>query len=423
MVAMSGYTRRRLSSMTVCDVCAAGAGTGRPLGSRPAVQWRLRSKQGRLIDVRSASRRVRIRRRDAVLVTAHTIARGAPPLAELQTLHDLARRLRTARAAEEMYPVIVEQARLLLGAYHGCLALLNPERQVFTRVYTVGVVGEKNGSTFPGPGTRSGRVAGDGTPFVSSDFSRERIPQWMEAGGYRALGPLIIVPVSSEEGTVGTLCVARPRGSDRAVFTDAETRLLEGIAEIAGIAVQRARLHQHLQDANVQMVVALAHMMASRDAYTARHSERVMALAEAAARELGCSEHEVRDIRRAADAVLRKPTALTDEEWSVARQHPLLGEEILRSRDRLRGPAKLVRHHQETWDGTGYPDGLKGEAIPLGARILAVVDAFGAITESRPYRPARTRAEAVAEIKRCAGSQFDHRVVPAFCAVIARRSG
>jgi PAS domain-containing protein len=433
MVAMSGFTRGRLLSMTVCDLCAA-AGTGRSPGSRPAVQWRLRSKQGRLIDVRSASRRVRIRRRDAVLVTAHTIARGAPPLAELQTLYDLARRLRTARAAEEMYPVIVEQARLLLRAYHGCLALLNPERQVFTRVYTVGVVGEKNGSTFPSPGTRSGRVAGGGTPFVSSDFSRERIPQWMEAGGYRALGPLIIVPVSSEEGTVGTLCVARPRGSDRAVFTDAEKRLLEGIAEIAGIAVQRARLHQHLQDANVQMVMALAHMMASRDAYTARHSERVMALAEAVAREMGCSDHEVRDIRRAArlhdigkvglpDAVLRKPTALTDEEWSVVRQHPLLGEEILRSVDRLRGPAKLVRHHQETWDGTGYPDGLKGEAIPLGARILAVVDAFGAITESRPYRPARSRAEAVAEIKRCAGSQFDPGVVAAFCAVIARRSG
>jgi HD-GYP domain-containing protein (c-di-GMP phosphodiesterase class II) len=82
-----------------------------------------------------------------------------------------------------------------------------------------------------------------------------------------------------------------------------------------------------------------------------------------------------------------------------------------------------VRHHQEAWDGSGYPDGLKGEAIPLGARVLAVVDTFGAITEARPYRPARTPAEAVAEIKRCAGTQFDPRVVAAFCAAIERRSG
>lgn len=103
------------------------------------------------------------------------------------------------------------------------------------------------------------------------------------------------------------------------------------------------------------------------------------------------------------------------------RQHPVLGEEILRSVDRMRGVAKLVRHHQEKWDGTGYPDGLKGEAIPLGARILAVVDAYGAITEARPYKPARTHAEAVAEIRRCAGSQFDPRVAEVFCRVVETR--
>ncbi|HLY22548.1 MAG TPA: HD domain-containing phosphohydrolase [bacterium] len=431
-VSISGYTRRGLLAMKVSDVCVDAAGSR--TGFRMPAQWRLRLKDGKAIDVKSAARAVRTRGRDAILVVAHTIARRPPRLSGLQTVYDLSRRLRTARAAEEMYPVIVEQARALLRAYHGCLALLNPEGQVFTRVYTVGVVGEKIGSTFPSPGTRSGRVASAGTPFVSPDFSRERIPDWMAAGGYRAFGPLAIVPVPTDEGIIGTLCVARARGSDGAAFTGAEVHLLDGIAEITGMAIQRARLHRQLQDANVQMVVALAHTVSSRDAYTARHCKRVAALAERVARQLGCSDRDVRDIRCAArlhdigkvglpDAVLRKPTALTDEEWSVMRQHPLLGEEILRPVHRLRGPAKLVRHHQEAWDGSGYPDGLRGEAIPLGARILAVVDAFGAITEARPYRPARTRAEAVAEIKRCAGTQFDPRVVAAFCAVIERRSG
>jgi len=102
----------------------------------------------------------------------------------------------------------------------------------------------------------------------------------------------------------------------------------------------------------------------------------------------------------------------------MMRQHPVLGEEILASAERMRGVATLVRHHQERWDGSGYPDGLHGEAIPLGARILAVVDAYGAITEARPYKPARTHADAVEEIRRCAGSQFDPKVVAVFCAVV-----
>jgi len=180
------------------------------------------------------------------------------------------------------------------------------------------------------------------------------------------------------------------------------------------------------------MVVALAHAIESRDSYTAAHSGRVVALAERMAHELGCSDQEVEDIRWGArlhdigkigvsDALLRKPTMLTEQEWTVMRQHPVLGEKILASAERMRGAAKLVRHHQERWDGSGYPDGLKGEAIPLGARILAVVDAYGAITEARPYKSARTHADAVDEIRRCAASQFDPNVVDVFCRVVEDR--
>ena len=154
-------------------------------------------------------------------------------------------------------------------------------------------------------------------------------------------------------------------------------------------------------------------------------------LAEQIARGLGCGEGDVQNIRWGArlhdvgkigvpESILAKPGGLTEGEWKMIRQHPLWGEDILESVERMRGVAKLVRHHKERWDGTGYPDQLPGERIPLGARILAVVDAYGAITEARPYQPARTHAEAVAEIRRCAETQFDPKVVAVFAQVADR---
>jgi PAS domain S-box-containing protein/putative nucleotidyltransferase with HDIG domain len=444
-VQMLGYPdRERLLAMRASDLYVDPRARGQWIATLERHQVvtdfesQLRRHDGSAIWVRAGARIVRPSSDETAYLEGVVVditerkraeAEQAQRTAELQAFYDISRRLRAARAVDEMYPIIVEQARALLAADHGCFALLNPERQVFTRVYTVGILTEGIGSTFPHAGTRSGRVASEGTTLVSADFSREHVPEWMDAAPYRALGPLIIIPVRSEEGIVGTLCLARFKASDNVPFTEAEVRLLEGIAEVGGTAIRRARLYQDLQDAYLQMVVALAHAMESRDSYTASHSERMVALAERMARDLGCSDREVEDVRWGArlhdigkigvsDALLRKPTVLTEHEWAMMRQHPVLGEKILASAERLRGVAKIVRHHQERWDGNGYPDGLTGAAIPLGARILAVVDAYGAITEARPYKSARTHAAAVDEIRRCAGSQFDPGVVDVFCRTV-----
>jgi putative nucleotidyltransferase with HDIG domain len=163
------------------------------------------------------------------------------------------------------------------------------------------------------------------------------------------------------------------------------------------------------------------------------HSAGVAELAEAVAREMGGSDEFAREVRAGAklhdigkaaipDAILSKPGRLDADEWAFMRRHTLIGERIVASADALGGVAKLVRSSHEQWDGTGYPDGLAGNDIPLGARIILVCDAFDAMLADRPYSKALDIDSALAELARCAGHQFDQKVVAAFECVIRERS-
>ena len=130
---------------------------------------------------------------------------------------------------------------------------------------------------------------------------------------------------------------------------------------------------------------------------------------------------ELHDVGKVAipDAIINKPGPLDDDEWAFMRRHTLIGERIVAAAPALGAVAQLVRASHERWDGDGYPDAIAGEDIPLGARIVAVCDAYDAIVSDRPYRRGRSAAEAMVELHRCAGTQFDPAVVDAFAAVLA----
>jgi diguanylate cyclase (GGDEF)-like protein len=189
-------------------------------------------------------------------------------------------------------------------------------------------------------------------------------------------------------------------------------------AELEGAAQETARALQ--RDA----IEALAVALTERDRYTGEHSNAVIEMSAAVARYLGLRDTEVERIRSAArlhdigkvaipDEILHKPGPLTDDEWRLMREHPVIGERILRVLPGMSGVARIVRHEHERWDGAGYPDGLVGDQIPLGSRIIIAADAYHAITSDRPYREARSHRDAVEELTRCAGTQFDPTVTAA----------
>jgi diguanylate cyclase (GGDEF)-like protein len=181
--------------------------------------------------------------------------------------------------------------------------------------------------------------------------------------------------------------------------------------------------------AGLQTRTVLLKVLSEREPDLHEHSSDVMALARGVARRLGLPVEERDIVARAAelhdigkmaipDAILNKPGPLDDREWRFMRRHTIIGEDILNVAPALQPVAVLVRASHERWDGKGYPDGTSGDEIPRGARIVAVCDAFSAMVQDRPYQAGLSVSEAVAEIKRCAGTNFDPAVVEAFAAEI-----
>jgi diguanylate cyclase (GGDEF)-like protein len=185
-------------------------------------------------------------------------------------------------------------------------------------------------------------------------------------------------------------------------------------------------------DGSRTAVAALAAAIDARDNYTLEHSEEVVGLACEVARRLGLHPTEVSKVRDGAmlhdvgkvaipNEILYKPGPLDDSEWEVMRQHPVIGERILLRTPELTPIAPLVRHEHERWDGKGYPDGLAGETIPIGSRIIFACDAYNAMITRRPYREPMSHESALGELERGAGSQFDPGVVAALLQVLALR--
>lgn len=210
---------------------------------------------------------------------------------------------------------------------------------------------------------------------------------------------------------------------------DKEKKLVESRDAFLNMLKDTTSAYKELKELHDNLILSFANALDAKSPWTKGHSERVTEYALAIAQRMGLNEKEIDALRAAGllhdigkigtyDVILDKPDKLTDEEFALVRMHPIKGEEILRPIKELEHILPIIKAHHERIDGRGYPHGLKGEEIPLLARILCVADSFDSMTTDRPYRPAPGKEYAIVEFKRCSGTQFDPQVVEAFLKVL-----
>jgi HD-GYP domain-containing protein (c-di-GMP phosphodiesterase class II) len=218
--------------------------------------------------------------------------------------------------------------------------------------------------------------------------------------------------------------VVNIEAAEAGALRETDAVLVESVASSFGAALHRSRLVAELESSFTTTLAIITSTVEAKDDYTATHGEDVADVAERVALRMELTEAQARDVRLAAmlhdigkiavpSEILLKPGPLNDEEWVVMRRHAAVGGDLVARIDAFTHLAPAVRASHERWDGAGYPDNLAGEDIPLAARIIAACDTYDAIITDRPYRPARSSAEACAELERVAGSQLDPCVVRA----------
>jgi putative nucleotidyltransferase with HDIG domain len=249
-------------------------------------------------------------------------------------------------------------------------------------------------------------------------------------GATRAMRSFLGVPLWTRQRFVGMLCLGNKRTGES--FTKDDLALLGTLSTQASLAIYNAQLFEAQREALLGTIEALAHAIEAKDGYTIKHCERMTERATALAQAMHLPDHDVENIRLAAilhdigkigipDSILNKPGRLTPEEYETMKEHPVIGARIVQSVGALTGVVSIVKHHHERYDGSGYPEKLEGTDIPLGARIIGVVDTYGAMTEDRVYRSAPGHRKAVEELTNLSGKQFDPEIVLAFLRLLEVR--
>jgi len=357
---------------------------------------------------------------------------------ELETLVMASSDFRTAPSVGAMIPILAKQALRAVTGDYVAIFLLDPENEDYVLRGWYSINGKFEAPTpenttlrhKPGEGI-TGYVAATGDIYVTEDIQKDPHVFILD-GEQERLKDLhggISLPIRAQEKVIGVLHI---RTASHRIFTETEIRLLIALVETAGNAIHRAMLFEQTLQHSEEITNAYDNTLAGwaralelRDEITEGHTRRVTELTIKLARAMHIPEHDIVHIRRGAllhdigkmgipDSILHKPGAFTAQERFIMEQHTQYAYQMLSPISFLQPALDIPRCHHEHWDGNGYPRKLKGEEIPLSARIFTVVDVWDALTSDRPYRLAWTFEKTLQYIRERAGTQFDPDVVDAF---------
>ncbi len=351
------------------------------------------------------------------------IERLSQKVKELPVMHEINRDIASLSKIDEMLEIIIDRATSMLESEIGSILLFvdDSHKELVIRAAR-GLSNEiiRNTRVPLGEGV-SGWVAQTGLPLLITDISKNNRFTWKDGKYYT--NSLISVPLEIGGEVIGVININNKKTKE--AFAKNDLELLKTLAAQAAVAVEIAELFKKLHNSYLHTIEALTAAIDAKDHYTCHHSQQVTGFAVAIAQEMQLPEEEIETIREACqlhdlgkigihDHILTKPGRLTQQEWKEMQSHPLKGVEILKPLGSLREVIDLVKEHHERFDGQGYPDGLEGNDICLGARIIAVADAFSAMISNRPYRKKMPREEALEELSQQANHQFDPEVVKSF---------
>ncbi|MFP3927522.1 MAG: HD-GYP domain-containing protein [Desulfobacteraceae bacterium] len=341
-------------------------------------------------------------------------------------LYNIIDSLSKINRSEDLYQYMIQKAAESSGASKACFLFYDPSTDSLMALAQQGLPGVRAGTLTRLVRDEEGRPVLD-PGFVKRHFNAGNGKR-VELEKVSDLGCMVGVPFKIRNQPFGILLVGDKEKESRG-FDSEDRFILSFLAEKTALNVENMALYDNLKQSFMATLLSLVGALEAKDPYTQQHSKRVTEYSLRIAQEMCCTQEELEKIESTGplhdvgkigikDDVLNKPGRLTDEEFNMIRSHPLIGVNIVSPLGLAREELAIVRNHHERWDGKGYPDRLQREKTPFLARILAVADAFDAMSSDRAYRSALPESVCLEELRRNSGGQFDPKVVEAALRVL-----